>query len=152
MKLNHVLMIGVLCSTSGCKTASNTDSASSVESAATGPTHKVKCTLTDSGNTEWVQLTLDANDKIVQQTKKKWATSSGGKWLDVFSQDVENYGFEWQKSFKAPNGYNILELGTTADSFQIGVNMGAGKGFFTYHDLGSGAGNKGPLTLACTKS
>ena len=110
----------------------------------------VKCSLKTDDKTEWVQLKLNAKSEIVQWDTKKWGkVSKNAYWLSVFAEDIEEYGFEWQKSFKARNGYSILELGTTADAFLVGVNQAAGKGFFTYKDYGSGAGNTGPLDLSC---
>lgn len=110
----------------------------------------VTCTLDNAGKKESIQLKLDANGKIVQWDNTKWAvTSKGAETLAVFSENIEEYGFEWSKSFRAPNGYSILELGTTADASRVGVNLKTKTGFYTYLDQGSGSGNEGPLKMVC---
>ena len=92
--------------------------------------------------------------RVVQcalKTKQHGVSSKGAYWLDVFANDVEDYGFEWQRSFVAANGYSILELGTSADAFKLGVNLQTNKGFFSYKDHGSGAGNFGPYVTVCRR-
>jgi hypothetical protein len=101
------------------------------------------------GISETVRLKLHAKKmEIVQWDDTKWGVSAGS-YLGVYSQPIEEYGFEWTKSFRARNGYSILELGTTADSHTIGVNLQEKKGFYTYKDQGSGAGHLGPIVLNC---
>lgn len=119
-----------------------------------------KCTITykledkktgeEKEVTEWIKLRINASGEIEPWNKKKWAdVNKGAYWLNVFSEDSDTYGFEWEKTFKAGNGYSILELGTTADVFKFGVNAAKGKGFFEYIDIGSGNGNKGPIDAKC---
>jgi hypothetical protein len=91
----------------------------------------VECILTDDGKSESIQLKMGRNNKIVQWDELKWAQASEeAYWLSVFSEDIEEYGIEWSKSFVARNGYSILEIGTTGDAFIIGVNLKLEKGFF----------------------
>lgn len=108
----------------------------------------VTCTGTIQGKKQGVTLNLNSKGKIVQWDENRWAKSQGS-YLGVFGKNIEDYGFEWDKSFVARNGYSILELGTTADSHTVGVNLSQGLGFYTYKDLGSGAGDLGPVTLNC---
>lgn len=111
-----------------------------------------RCTLTYEDKTEWIELKLDSKGKIIQWDDSKWAkTSSNAYWFQPFGENIEEYGFEWDKSFLTPNGYSILELGTTADAFKVGINIDEAKGFFTYSDHGSGTGDVGPLETVCKK-
>lgn len=109
---------------------------------------KVKCSANNDGKVEWVQLKV-GNRGMLQWEENRWAKASKkAEYLGAFAENTEEYGFEWEKTFKAGNGYSILELGTTADSFTIGVNLRDGKGFFRYKDLGSGAGDQNWI-LSC---
>jgi len=128
--------------------------------AANAATIHVQCELKnpDTEKTEWIRLKLE-NDKIVRWDKTHWAqVSTGAYWLAAFAEELpsdEDEGdspFEWEKSFKVRTGYSILELGTTADAFKVGVNFEKSRGFFTYRDLGSGAGSLGPLAMTCKQS
>jgi hypothetical protein len=110
-----------------------------------------KCTVQHDGRLHAIHLKLDRAGKIVRWDRSRWAKVSRDSVFAAFAEDVDEYGFEWEKSFMARNGYSILELGTTADSFTVGVNLAVGKGFFRYKDLGSGAGDSS-LVLICTPS
>jgi len=115
-----------------------------------GGNKTITCSLETKEKAESVTLRVNSAGKIVQWDKRRWGKpSKDANWLNVFGENIEEYGFEWEKSFVAPNGYSILELGTTADSFKVGVKLSAGKGFFTYEDHGSGVGDYGPVELSC---
>jgi hypothetical protein len=108
-----------------------------------------KCTVSHKERTHAITLKIE-DGKIIPWDSKRWAKITPKKdsiffWL---GQDREESALEWEKSYRAKNGYSIVEVGTTADAVKVGVNLDEKKGFFKYEDLGSGNGNL-ELTLKC---
>lgn len=115
-------------------------------------TTTVKCSGKYENKTETIEVKLDSRGKWVKWDSARWAKTSKNSLFSYFgSKDMEGEGVEWNKVFLARNGFAIMNLGTTADSFTIGISLKAMKGFFKYDDIGSGAGNFG-FPLDCKRT
>ncbi len=100
----------------------------------------VKCSVTIDGSTEWIKLRLNSRGKIVTWSERKLASAKTNSIFAMLNES-EDAGFEWVNFIMARNGFSIIEAGTTADSFMVGVSRDRTKGFFRYRDLGSGNGH-----------
>ncbi len=108
----------------------------------------VKCSVTINGSNEWIKLRLNSRGKIITWSERKLAWAKPDSIFAMLNES-EEAGFEWVNFIMARNGFSIIEAGTTADSFTVGVSRDRTKGFFRYRDLGSGAGHSSH-ELTCT--
>ncbi|MBS1984770.1 MAG: hypothetical protein JST16_11415 [Bdellovibrionales bacterium] len=105
------------------------------------------CSARIQNQKQSISVRLDAEGKIVYWKKNQIAQAEKTSIFGRLAGDVEEEGYEYIHSFQAPNGYSILQAGTTADEISIGIHSDHKKGFYAYKDLGSGNGNsKVPLT------
>ena len=107
----------------------------------------VRCEGLDGAQVQKVSIRMNGN-RIVPFSAHKLVQVNQGQALASFALNLTDEPYEWSKSFIASNGFSILEIGTMADSEQLGVNVATGKGFYKYSDLGSGSGNSS-LSLKC---
>jgi hypothetical protein len=109
---------------------------------------EVECWSIVNNTKESISVRLDAAGKITNWSKNKMANAKKDSYFEIFSENYEN--FEFMNSYIAKNKFKILELGTSADAFMIGISSDLKLGFYSYRDLGSGNGNS-RLTLQCIK-
>src|SRR5262245_36157572 len=109
----------------------------------------IKCTTKFKGKTESIQLKFDEKGNFRLWSESQIAKAPKGSLFELFN-DVsmdQGGGLDYAEDVKAPGGYSVLRIGTTADQFQIGMKRDLSKAFWKYIDRGSGAGNdEGPLT------
>jgi hypothetical protein len=113
---------------------------SSFAAPSTVDTTVVKCSVTIDGSDEWIKLRINSRGKIVTWSERKLASAKPNSIFAILNESEED-SFEWVNFIVARNGFSILEAGTTADSFMVGVSRDRTKGFFRYRDLGSGNGH-----------
>lgn len=109
----------------------------------------VRCEGKYQGAKEALSVKIGSNGKIKEWKKNRMAlVEKGAVYAAAFSEDIEEYGYEWIKSFRASNGAAILELGTTADSFKLVISSDRKTATLQYADFGSGAGDH-RFNLSC---
>ena len=118
-----------------------------LSSYAFGSSTIVKCEGLDGSQVQKVSIRMSGK-RIVPFSTKKLIKVDQGQALSNFELNLADEPYEWSKSFIARNGFSILEIGSSADSEQVGVNVATGKGFYKYSDLGSGSGNSS-ISLKC---
>ncbi len=99
---------------------------------------------------EYMILTLNERQKIVQANKKQYIVTSPKSEFSVLSMDLEEVAWESIHSFKASNGYSLVRFISTADAITVGISGDLQKGFYKYEDLGSGNGHS-EYSLVCKK-
>ncbi|OFZ28316.1 MAG: hypothetical protein A2622_04230 [Bdellovibrionales bacterium RIFCSPHIGHO2_01_FULL_40_29] len=110
-------------------------------------TVEVDCWTQIQNEMHVVSLRLNTQGKIVYWAKNQIAKADSKSIFGPLAENVEEWGFEYIRSFIAPNGYSIIKAGTTADEISVGVSKNLTNGFYNYVDLGSGNGHsKTPLT------
>lgn len=95
------------------------------------------------------QFKMDQYGNIVDWDKKHFAKNLQGDLFELFGESFDTSAVESKRAFKAPNGYSILSLTTTADNITVGINIAKFTGFYQYKDYGSGNGNSKPIVLHC---
>lgn len=114
--------------------------ASALAHAESGP---VTCTALVDGKVEKMAVKVTDAGRIEYWMPKQMAkVAKSSYWLQAFKEDTENYGWEYLRNFKAPNGYAILVAGDTGGEFSFGLSGDRSSAFFKYKDTGSGSGNK----------
>lgn len=108
-----------------------------------------KCAL--AGSPYDLVAAVDEQGRIVpmNNTYYIWSNKDKSSPFYVFSFNYKNYPFESIKTFKAPNGFSVVQMVTTADAVLFGISADRTVGFYQYQDLGSGNGNS-KLTLKCS--
>ncbi|MGE0634490.1 MAG: hypothetical protein AB7O96_18890 [Pseudobdellovibrionaceae bacterium] len=109
----------------------------------------VVCSATVKGKEQTAIFKIEKNGKFGYMGKNIYAKAKEDSIFYWLTQDTEESGAEWEKNFRAPNGYSVVEVGTTADSVTVGISKDFTKGFYKYRDLGSGNGNS-ELTMECS--
>lgn len=109
----------------------------------------VECSTVTISAPDVVQFKMDQNGNIIDWDTKHFAKNIKGNLFRLFGESFNNSPVESKKSFKAPNGYSILSLTTTADNETVGINISKSMGFYQYKDYGSGNGNERPIVLKC---
>lgn len=110
----------------------------------------VECSTITISIPDVVQFKMDQFGNIVDWDSKHFAKNIKGNLFKLFGESFNTSAVESKRSFKAPNGYSILSLTTTADNETVGINISKSAGFYQYKDYGSGNGNEGPTVLKCT--
>jgi hypothetical protein len=109
----------------------------------------VRCEGKYQGVKEVLTVKIGSNGKIKEWKKNQMAlVENGAIYAAAFSEDIEEYGYEWIKSFRATNGAAILELGTTADSFKLAISSDRKTANLQCSDFGSGAADH-QFNLSC---
>lgn len=111
--------------------------------------YTVECSTKINSAVHAVQFKMDQYGNIVDWDKKHYAKNVKGDLFWLFGESFDTSGVESKNSFKAPNGYSILSLTTTADNVTVGINIAKSTGFYQYKDYGSGNGNTKPMVLSC---
>ncbi len=113
-------------------------------------TIEVNCWTQIQNKKQVISLRLDNQGKLVYWAKNQIAKTDKKSIFGILAENVNKFGFEFINSIQAPNGYSIIQAGTTADAISIGVSKDLTKGFYSYRDHGSGNGNQN-IVLACSK-
>lgn len=110
----------------------------------------VECSATVKNKKESVSLKLNRQGKIIFWAEGQIASAQKKSIFGPLAENIDEWGFEYTHSFKAPNGFAIVQAGTTADEISVGISKDLKSGFYRYKDLGSGNGNS-QIPLTCKK-
>ena len=110
----------------------------------------VECWAKVHGKKNVMNATIADDGTFARTSNNGWVETQEDTIFSWMAMDPTRAGAEYYDTFKAPNGYSIVKMGTSANEMKIGVSADRTKGFYEYTDHGSSA-NNAQIVLTCKK-
>lgn len=115
------------------------------------PTIVVECGVRIASKVHTALIRLNSRGEVVPYSKSKLLGAPLKSIFGFMGDNPNESAMEYVNTFRAPNGYSVVQGGTTADEITVGVSPDLSKGFYSYRDIGSGNGNM-RYYLACRRA